>query len=93
MPRTLRDLKKNEFIALELGGMTMWSYETNFLALYRYVTQLGTIDKERIRLVIRKINYEKCHNVTKNFMDSNARYATVLVTTKLMPFLDKQLCC
>ena len=47
--RTLRDRKKDEFMALEQGGMTVPVYEAKFHALSRYATQLVTTEKLRIR--------------------------------------------
>ncbi|KAH0743076.1 hypothetical protein KY290_031069 [Solanum tuberosum] len=49
VPRTLRDHKKDEFMALEQGGMSVAAYEAKFHALSRYATQLVTTEEERIR--------------------------------------------
>lgn len=38
VPRALRDHKKDEFIALEQGNMSVAAYEANFHALSRYAT-------------------------------------------------------
>ncbi|WMV41337.1 hypothetical protein MTR67_034722 [Solanum verrucosum] len=56
--RTLRDRKKDEFMALEQGGMTLAAYEAKFHALSRYATQLVTTEEEGIRLFIRGLNSE-----------------------------------
>ncbi|WMV40989.1 hypothetical protein MTR67_034374 [Solanum verrucosum] len=58
MPRTLRDRKKDEFMALEQGGMSVAAYEAKFHALSRYATKLVTTEEERIRLFIRGLNSE-----------------------------------
>ncbi|TMX03311.1 hypothetical protein EJD97_017098 [Solanum chilense] len=42
--RTLRDLKKDEFMALEKGGMSEAAYEAKFLGLLRHSVQLVTIE-------------------------------------------------
>ncbi|KAH0743175.1 hypothetical protein KY290_031168 [Solanum tuberosum] len=55
---TLRDHKKDEFIALEQGGMSVAAYEAKFHALSRYATQLVTTEEERIRLFVKGLNYE-----------------------------------
>lgn len=47
MPWTLRDRKKDEFMALEQGGMTMSAYKAKFHNLSRYATELTTNDKMR----------------------------------------------
>ena len=52
MPRTFRDRNKDEFMALEQGGMFVAAYEAKFHALSRYSTQLVNIDEERIQLFI-----------------------------------------
>ena len=48
MPRTLRDRKKDEFMALEKGGMYVAAYESKLHVLSRYSTQLFTTEEERI---------------------------------------------
>ncbi|KAH0765510.1 hypothetical protein KY285_001381 [Solanum tuberosum] len=58
VPRTLRGRKKDEFMALEQGGMTMAAYEAKFHVLSRYATQLVSTEEERIRLFIRGLNFE-----------------------------------
>ncbi|WMV25314.1 hypothetical protein MTR67_018699 [Solanum verrucosum] len=47
VPRTWRDHKKDEFMALEKDGMIMVAYEANFHDLSRYATQLVTTEEER----------------------------------------------
>ena len=42
MPRTLSDCKKDEFMALEQGDMTIAAYEVKFHSLSIYATQLVT---------------------------------------------------
>ena len=49
MTRTLRDSKKNEFMELEHGSMSLATYEDKFLSLSRYSTQLVTTEEEIIR--------------------------------------------
>lgn len=58
MPRTLRDRKKDEFMALEQSGMSMAAYEAKFHVLSRYATQLVATEEKRIRLFIRGLNSE-----------------------------------
>ena len=52
MPITLRDRKKNEFMTLEQGGMSVVVYKAKFHALSRYATQLVNTYEERIQLFI-----------------------------------------
>ena len=47
VPRTSRDHKKDEFMSLKQGGMTVAAYEAKFHALSRYATQLVTTEEER----------------------------------------------
>ncbi|WMV08780.1 hypothetical protein MTR67_002165 [Solanum verrucosum] len=56
LQRTLRDRKKDEFMALEQGGMSVAAYEAKFYTLSRYATQLVTTKEEKIRLFIRGLN-------------------------------------
>ncbi|WMV59720.1 hypothetical protein MTR67_053105 [Solanum verrucosum] len=58
VPRTLRDRKKDKFMALEQCGMSVGTYEAKFHALSRYATQLVTNEEERICLFIRGQNSE-----------------------------------
>ena len=52
VPRTLRDCKKDEFMASEQGGISVAAYEAKFHALSRYVMQLVTAEEERIHLFL-----------------------------------------
>jgi len=38
VPRTLRDCKKDEFMAFEQGGLSVAAYEAKFHSLSRYAT-------------------------------------------------------
>ncbi|WMV37146.1 hypothetical protein MTR67_030531 [Solanum verrucosum] len=58
VPRTLRDRKKDEFMALEQGGMFVAAYEVMFHALFRYAMKLVTTEEERIRLFVKGMNSE-----------------------------------
>ena len=49
IPRTLRDRKRDEFLSLEQGRMSITAYEAKFCALSRYDTQLCFSPQERIR--------------------------------------------
>ena len=40
IPRTLRDRRRDEFLSLEQGRMSVTAYEAKFRALARYATQL-----------------------------------------------------
>uniref|UniRef100_UPI003391D5AE hypothetical protein n=1 Tax=Acinetobacter baumannii TaxID=470 RepID=UPI003391D5AE len=40
IPRTLRDRRRDEFLSLEQGKMSVTTYEAKFRALSRYDTQL-----------------------------------------------------
>ena len=46
--RTLRDRKRDEFVSLEQGRMSVNAYEAKFRALSRYATQLCFSPQERI---------------------------------------------
>ena len=48
IPRTFRDRKRNEFLRLEQGRMSVNAYEAKFRALSRYATQLCFSPQERI---------------------------------------------
>ena len=48
MPRTLGDHKKDEFKALDQGGMPLAAYNTVFHALSRYSMELVATEEERI---------------------------------------------
>lgn len=58
VPRTLRDRKKDEFMALKQGSMYVTTYEATFNALSRYDTLLITNDDERIQIFIRGLDSE-----------------------------------
>ena len=49
IPRTLRDRRRDEFLSLEQGRMSVAAYEAKFRALSRYATQLCFSPQERIR--------------------------------------------
>ena len=49
IPRTLRDRRRDEFLSLEHGRMSVTAYEAKFRALSRYATQLCFSPQERIR--------------------------------------------
>ena len=49
IPRTLRDMKRDDFLSLEQGRMSVTTYEDKFRALSRYATHLCFIPQERIR--------------------------------------------
>ena len=48
IPQTLRDRRRDEFLSLEQGRMSVTAYEAKFLALSRYSTQLCFSPQERI---------------------------------------------
>ncbi|XP_055824454.1 uncharacterized protein LOC129892981 [Solanum dulcamara] len=54
----LRDRKKDEFMALKQGNMTVSTYEVKFHTLSRYATHLVTTEEERIRLFMKGLNPE-----------------------------------
>ncbi|WMV40756.1 hypothetical protein MTR67_034147, partial [Solanum verrucosum] len=58
VPQTLRDHKKDEFMALKQGGMIVAAYEAKFHSLSRHATQLVTIENERICLFVKGLNPE-----------------------------------
>ena len=49
IPLTLRDRKRDEFLSLEQGRMSISAYQAKFHALSRYATQLCFSPQERIR--------------------------------------------
>ena len=61
IPRTLRDRKRDEFLSLEKGWMSVNVYEAKFLALSRYATQLCFSPQERIceRVEIRVADFSR----------------------------------
>ena len=48
IPQTLRDRRRDEFLSLEQGRMSVTTYEAKFRALSRYATQLCFSPQERI---------------------------------------------
>ena len=52
-PRTLRDRKRDEFLSLEQGRISVTAYEATFPALSRYATQLCFCPQERIRRFVK----------------------------------------
>ena len=58
IPRTLRDRKRDEFLSLDKGSMSVTTYEAKFLALSRYATQLCFSPKERIRRFLKGLRSE-----------------------------------
>lgn len=58
MPRNLRDSKKDDFMVLEIGNMSLVAYESKFRVFFRYATQLLSIEEERVRLFIKRLNFE-----------------------------------
>ena len=48
IPRTLRNRRRDEFLSLEQGKMSVTAYEAKFRALSRYATQLCFSPQERI---------------------------------------------
>ena len=53
IPRTLRDRRRDEFLSLEQGRMSVTAYEAKFRALSRYATQLCFSPQERIRRFVK----------------------------------------
>ena len=53
IPQTLRDRRRDEFLSLEQGRMSVASYEAKFHALSRYATQLCFSPQERIRCFVK----------------------------------------
>ena len=58
IPRTLRDRKRDEFLSLEQGRMSVNAYEAKFRALSRYATQLCFSPQERIRRFVKVLRSE-----------------------------------
>ncbi|WMV32245.1 hypothetical protein MTR67_025630 [Solanum verrucosum] len=65
VPRTLRDRKKDDFMALEKGGISAAAYEAKFHVLSRYATQLVTTEEERICLFVKGLKSEVTDFVKK----------------------------
>ena len=53
IPRTLRDRRRDEFLSLEKGKMSVTAYEAKFGALSRYATQLCFSPQERIHRFVK----------------------------------------
>ncbi|XP_049386266.1 uncharacterized protein LOC125850460 [Solanum stenotomum] len=53
IPRTLRDRRRDEFLNIEQGRMSVAAYEAKFRALSRYATQLCFSPQERIRRFVK----------------------------------------
>lgn len=49
---------KDDFTALDQGGMSVVSYDPMFHALSNYATQLVTTQEERMHLFIKRQNFE-----------------------------------
>ena len=58
IPRTLRDRKRDEFLSLEQGRMSVNAYKAKFRALSRYATQLYFSPQERIRRFVKGLRSE-----------------------------------
>ena len=58
IPRTLRDRKRDEFLSLKQGRMSVNAYEAKFRALFRYATQLCFSPQERIRRFVKGLRSE-----------------------------------
>ncbi|XP_069151175.1 uncharacterized protein [Solanum lycopersicum] len=58
IPRTLRDRKRDEFLSLEQGRMSVTAYEAKFRASSRYATQLCFSPQERIRRFVKGLRSE-----------------------------------
>lgn len=56
MPCTLKNMKKDDFMALE-GNMTMVTYEAKFIDLFRHATQLVNTEEERNHLFEKGLNF------------------------------------
>ena len=57
-PRTFRDRKRDEFLSLEQGRMSVNAYEAKFCVLSRYATQLRFSPQERIRRFVKRLRSE-----------------------------------
>ena len=56
--RTLRDRKRDEFLSLEQGRMSVNAYEAKFCALSRYANQLCFSPQEQIRRFVKGLRSE-----------------------------------
>ena len=48
IPRTLRDRRRDEFLSLDQGRMSVTAYKVKFRALSRYATKIRFSPQERI---------------------------------------------
>ena len=53
IPRTLRDRRRDVFLSLDQGRMSVTAYEAKFRALSRYATQLCFSPQERIHRFVK----------------------------------------
>ena len=58
IPRTLRARKRDEFLSLEQGRISVTAYEAKFRALSRYATHLCFSPQERIRCFVKGLRSE-----------------------------------
>ena len=58
IPWTLRDRKRDEFLSIEQGRMSVTAYEAKFCALSRYATQLCFSPQERIHRFLKGLRSE-----------------------------------
>ena len=58
IPRTLRDRKRDEFLSLDQGRISVTAYEAKFRALSRYATQLCFSPQEWIRRFVKGLRSE-----------------------------------
>ena len=58
IPQTLRDRKRDDFLSLEQGRMSVTAYEAKFHALFRYATQLCFSPQERLRRFVKGLRLE-----------------------------------
>ena len=58
IPRTLRDRRRDEFLSLEQGRMSVAAYEVKFRALSRYATQFCFSPQEMIRFFVQGLMSE-----------------------------------
>ena len=53
IPRTLRDRRRDEFLSLEQGRISVAAYEAKFRSLSKYATQVCFSPQERIRCFVK----------------------------------------
>ena len=58
IPRTLRDRRRDEFLSLKQGMMSVTAYEAKFRALSRYATQLCFSPQERIHHFVKGLRLD-----------------------------------